>query len=59
MTSETSGSERTCSLCDDPAVTQEVVMKEGTDESKVANLCEEHEDKLRRYNRGEEVDWNV
>lgn len=56
---EETGTEQ-CDLCESPA--DEIatpVRNEETGEVRNANLCEEHRDKLDRYNRGEEVDWNV
>lgn len=48
-----------CDFCDNEAVEQLDVQNEETGEMATANLCEEHLTKTRRYNRGEEVDWDI
>lgn len=58
MTPE-SGVDRTCSLCDQPAVDREWVESEQDDEVREAWFCEGHLDKMERYNRGEDVEWSV
>ena len=52
------GDKRTCGLCDEPAVDTLDIQNEETGEIATANLCDLHLEKIRRYNRGEEVDWN-
>ena len=61
MTSD--DTERSCSasFCEKTAVELglQVVNESDPDDMKAVDLCDEHYDKLRRYNEGEEVDWNV
>jgi hypothetical protein len=52
------GAER-CDLCDEDAVDCLPVTNDKTGETRDANLCKEHRDKVVAYTRGEEVDWDV
>ena len=52
------GTER-CDLCGEEAVDCLPVTNDETGETRDANLCKEHRDKVMAYTRGEEVDWNV
>ena len=48
---------RQCDLCKNEAATQMQVTKEGTNETKLAYLCPECEERTEAYTRGEEVEW--
>ena len=46
-----------CDLCREDAIAREDVVNDETGEMATAELCEEHLNKLRQYNAGEEADW--
>jgi hypothetical protein len=48
-----------CDLCGEGAVDCLPVTNDETRETRDANLCKEHRDKVMAYTRGEEVNWDV
>jgi len=53
------GSERTCDLCNKPRFDRFPVTNDETGETRDAELCKEHYEKVMAYTRGEGVDWDV
>jgi hypothetical protein len=55
----TESRDRRCVLCDNPAHISRDIATEDDEVVLTADLCKEHADKLKRYNGGEGVEFDV